>query len=1857
MSLKTKRISQPSAPLGNLAVSALGFRKKSKIKKSKDLSLAAFATCCLPNPPPLIPRMYDTARVTRFHGKRKLDPFSWLENPKDPKVKDVLKRENKYVENFFQLPSAWEMKRQSECIPKISQSALPSLPKTDPAFSSTSFLRDSTVETEEGNLFSSYTSSLRKNIFSEMVKRVKENDLCLPVHEGPFWYYSREIKNAEYPIFCRRPYDPVKGVNVNFVEEVNTFRETCDLDAEEFPVYEDEVVYFDPNLFMLELGLESLEVGDCEISHDHEQLAVMVDVTEGKEIYTLFVLRIQNVSLTQWLAAKAPRVVKKAVSASSNCLPKSKQHSVYEVLFSPDMEKDGGGNEKEEKNKILKEKGKNKSGDKGHSNRLGLDMDSLHPTSSFCITPPTCGFYCNDYLSNTRSASPEDVKKEVRKKAVKGAEKGSSSWVESPKFAAYQCHMAKWSNPTHEAEKHQRTSTEGEGMKSVPTSTHVDISVSILEPNRLDKMKRKKPAKKGPSKGEAAAGTEGKSRGKGLEMVTTKEKEKASLPASVATSMPYRDTTALLPPRHRILHRIEKYKMGSEVLWGGRTSVLYLGLDDAMRPYQVIYHDLAKEVRLGTTQGTSTTPQRKPRSTAVVSPISAGPEGTVEARKGHKSNKGDLPPGSGAASPTVVCYEEKDDAFWVGCLCLSSDRHYFMFQTASSDSSEWYISPMRMPPPPLTHYHVSPTTTFNEEKTRTEDGIGKEASPLPDPCLLLSSGKSEVREIAQERNDIKDERIETSHDELPSLAPEKPGPTSKIPFSSAACTLSPELVGVPLVIQDKKKMVPGKDFKADFPLAPVYCVLPRIGASNTEEGAETKKKKKKNQKKRRREGNEMASSAIEESEMHSPNSEAHPHQTLEKSPAAPSSDSAQRQSSIVYLVPTTTITATPSPTSFSSLKSIEYDVEHHEHLFGLHQGGWLIRSNRDGCLNFTVWCVPESPSSTSPSFSKENESSLFFSSGSSRVTSFASALPPAFPDTPWIPLLEYDPLITVESIEVTKYFVFFSVRQHGVANTLFCPLPVIWNWWRKRSAPPRGSSMEIEDHKGHIHDEYLSSAGEAGLSLQPNSTALSGSSSSSCKTSQHLLSCADFLDLAAVLRCFWRVADKVDGGEEREAKNTLKNATGETIKESTAKDVKGNAKYAKGRKRPVLFDIFPQIQNQRTEQFHHSDPSLLSMSTASSKTPFADVVKDGVAAILKKAKNKETERDSNAHPVLEDGRTISSSSTNGEMKLDSLKFSPLPLTVESVHMEGASFDCTRFRLVIGHLLNPMDIYEMEYISPHQSSIYHAMTTATSTSGNKALSSSFSELGQLRVRQLHEETVKGGYVQEEYDGITVWVPSDYYSENIYPTLSGAHEALNVEGNEAGCVERPTSTITATTTTMPHTTHNYSNSSSSITTTTRVVSSSNTMFSPVPTKSKSPRREIPVYLIWKKSSLQEGKNPLVLHVYGSYGSCCDLDFSVERLSLLDRGFIWGTAAVRGGGEFGTLWRDEGRKLQRGTTVNDFLSVSSFIQDHEICAPGKLISWGGSAGGLVVCRAMHAAPHLFHAVIGECPFVDCLSSLLRPDLPLTVTEWDEFGDPTSDPEAYDLLASLSPVDTIPPPFLSCPRCADFNAPLSSAPKPGKKKQSVKGLSVVRTTKTICNGDSKESSDVPCCHCTPFSSSPCTLIPMPHVFLDTSINDTRVSYWESLKLAARLRERIAALTISEQKRASKKITGAKVQTCSSTGKPVTVESSETETSLDSPQKVVDSFPNAMLGSKKMVSSTSLALSTAATATEGGRAQSSSVSHSLVLHHCAFDTGHAGAAGRYQWLHEVALKYAFALLIVTPFFSSPSFSKKETIG
>jgi oligopeptidase B len=157
------------------------------------------------------------------------------------------------------------------------------------------------------------------------------------------------------------------------------------------------------------------------------------------------------------------------------------------------------------------------------------------------------------------------------------------------------------------------------------------------------------------------------------------------------------------------------------------------------------------------------------------------------------------------------------------------------------------------------------------------------------------------------------------------------------------------------------------------------------------------------------------------------------------------------------------------------------------------------------------------------------------------------------------------------------------------------------------------------------------------------------------------------------------------------------------------------------------------------------------------------------------------------------------------------------------------------------------------------------------------------------------------------------------------------------------------------------------------------------------------------------------PVVLYGYGAYEICQDPQFSIARLSLLDRGMIFAVAHVRGGGELGRLWYEHGKLLDKKNTFTDFIAVARHLVDSGFTRPQQLVALGGSAGGLLMGAVANLAPELFAGILAQVPFVDPLTTILNPSLPLTVTEWDEWGNPVADKDVYLYMKEYSPYENV--------------------------------------------------------------------------------------------------------------------------------------------------------------------------------------------------------------------------------------------------
>jgi oligopeptidase B len=155
--------------------------------------------------------------------------------------------------------------------------------------------------------------------------------------------------------------------------------------------------------------------------------------------------------------------------------------------------------------------------------------------------------------------------------------------------------------------------------------------------------------------------------------------------------------------------------------------------------------------------------------------------------------------------------------------------------------------------------------------------------------------------------------------------------------------------------------------------------------------------------------------------------------------------------------------------------------------------------------------------------------------------------------------------------------------------------------------------------------------------------------------------------------------------------------------------------------------------------------------------------------------------------------------------------------------------------------------------------------------------------------------------------------------------------------------------------------------------------------------------------------------LLYGYGSYEVSIDPGFTMSRLSLLDRGIIFAVAHVRGGGELGRTWYEQGKTLSKKNTFTDFIACADHLVEQRYTARDRLAARGGSAGGLLMGAVANLAPDRFRAIHAAVPFVDALTTILDPTLPLTVTEWEEWGDPLHDPVVYAYMKSYTPYENV--------------------------------------------------------------------------------------------------------------------------------------------------------------------------------------------------------------------------------------------------
>ncbi len=175
------------------------------------------------------------------------------------------------------------------------------------------------------------------------------------------------------------------------------------------------------------------------------------------------------------------------------------------------------------------------------------------------------------------------------------------------------------------------------------------------------------------------------------------------------------------------------------------------------------------------------------------------------------------------------------------------------------------------------------------------------------------------------------------------------------------------------------------------------------------------------------------------------------------------------------------------------------------------------------------------------------------------------------------------------------------------------------------------------------------------------------------------------------------------------------------------------------------------------------------------------------------------------------------------------------------------------------------------------------------------------------------------------------------------------------------------------------------------------------------------EVPLSIVHHKDTSLDGTAPGLLYGYGSYEISIDPGVSIPRISLLDRGFVFAIAHIRGGGELGRQWYESGKMHNKMNSFTDFIQCARYLADKRFVDPKRLIAEGGSAGGLLMGAVANLAPDAFGGIVASVPFVDPLTTILDPSLPLTVIEWDEWGNPLADKDAYDYIKSYAPYENV--------------------------------------------------------------------------------------------------------------------------------------------------------------------------------------------------------------------------------------------------
>jgi oligopeptidase B len=174
------------------------------------------------------------------------------------------------------------------------------------------------------------------------------------------------------------------------------------------------------------------------------------------------------------------------------------------------------------------------------------------------------------------------------------------------------------------------------------------------------------------------------------------------------------------------------------------------------------------------------------------------------------------------------------------------------------------------------------------------------------------------------------------------------------------------------------------------------------------------------------------------------------------------------------------------------------------------------------------------------------------------------------------------------------------------------------------------------------------------------------------------------------------------------------------------------------------------------------------------------------------------------------------------------------------------------------------------------------------------------------------------------------------------------------------------------------------------------------------------KVPISIVYRAGMSRDGSNPLLVYGYGSYGYSRDATFDAHRVSLLDRGWVYAIAHIRGGEEMGRWWYEDGKLLKKRNTFTDFVACAEHLVQEGYTAPDRLFAMGGSAGGLLMGAVMNARPDLFTGIVAAVPFVDVITTMLDESIPLTTSEYDEWGNP-NDKTYYDYMLAYSPYDNV--------------------------------------------------------------------------------------------------------------------------------------------------------------------------------------------------------------------------------------------------